>query len=1052
MLSDDIFLVFDSIDDCICVLDRAKRCLFANRAALKLIAATADEVIGKSLDEGWSAAPVLRDLWNGGIDRVLQSGNSVRVDGEIQLRDRTVSVAAVLSPTRDDQGAIHRITIVQRDISSRKQIEKALRESEQKLRDLALTSSDWIWEVDQGGKYTFVTDRVEDVLGYKTKELIGKSPFEFMPPKEAVRIGGIFAEIVERKGRIIDLINWNHHRNGQRVCLLTNGVPILDEDGNLKGYRGVDKDITEQIQTQEAILHEKERLVVTLKSIGDGVITTDTQGNITLLNKVAEEITGWSQEEAAGKPLIKVFHIINEKTRKPVTNPVKKVLRTGSIIGLANHTALIAKDGTERLIADSGAPIFDHGGKIIGVVLVFRDETEKRHKEEAILKSERKFSSLYESMTEGVCLHEIVRDEAGIPIDYRIIDANPSFELITGIKKADAIGKLASELYGTGSPPYFEIYAKVAETGEPAQFETYFPAMDKYFSIRVFSPETGRFATVFEDITLQKKSVDEAKRKSRVLSAINRIFLKTITCETEEGVASTCLRVAEELTGSQFGFIGEINAAGKFDTIAISNPGWKACKIQKSDAVLMINNMEIRGLWSVVLTGGQPILTNDPTSHPASIGLPEKHPPLTSFLGVPLQQKGETTGIIAMANKQEGYDEHDLEAIETLATAFQEAISKKRTEIELEQHRQNLEDLVEKRTGELKNQWKMALAIFEAFPEILYVVDPATHEVLFTNSTFKKLLGKDPAGGLCYEEFQGFEEPCDFCTDPIILKDRKPYIWEYHNPKFKQDFLITDQIIRWPDGRDVRFELAVDITKLKQTEEELARSNQELEQFAYVASHDLQEPLRMVSSYVQLLERRYKDQLDEDAKEFIEFASDGAKRMLTMITDLLEFSRVGTKGKTFEPTDSEEIFDRAVANLKVLIEETGAKISRDKLPLIEADPNQYTQLFQNLLHNAMKFSGDQPPRVHVSAERDKDEWIFSFRDNGIGIEPKQHERIFIIFRRLHSREKYGGTGIGLTIVKKIVERHGGRIWVESVKGKGATFRFTIPMKRTRENS
>ena len=244
----------------------------------------------------------------------------------------------------------------------------------------------------------------------------------------------------------------------------------------------------------------------------------------------------------------------------------------------------------------------------------------------------------------------------------------------------------------------------------------------------------------------------------------------------------------------------------------------------------------------------------------------------------------------------------------------------------------------------------------------------------------------------------------------------------------------------------------MEIIERKRVEEELARSNLELEQFAYVASHDLKEPLRMVTSYVQLLERRCKDQLDPEAMEFIEFASDGAKRMHAMITDLLEFSRVGTKGKEFEPVDTEKIFDQAVKNLKVLIEESGAKIIRDSLPLIEADPNQYMQLFQNLLHNAIKFSGGHTPIVRVTAKQCQGEWTFSFQDNGIGIDPQYKEQIFVIFQRLHNREEYGGTGIGLAIVKKIVERHGGRIWVESEKGKGAAFRFTTPIRMKEEKN
>ncbi len=226
--------------------------------------------------------------------------------------------------------------------------------------------------------------------------------------------------------------------------------------------------------------------------------------------------------------------------------------------------------------------------------------------------------------------------------------------------------------------------------------------------------------------------------------------------------------------------------------------------------------------------------------------------------------------------------------------------------------------------------------------------------------------------------------------------------------------------------------------------DELRRSNQELEQFAYVASHDLQEPLRMITSYSQLISKRYSTQLGEDAKEYIRFMVDGAKRMQGLINDLLTYSRVGTKGKPFEAADFTEVVQSTLAILQLAIAESGARVSFDELPTAHCDRGQMAQLFQNLIGNAIKYRNGSAPEVHVSCRKQGNEWLFGVTDNGIGIEPQYAERVFVIFQRLHTRDEYEGTGIGLAVCKKIVERHHGKIWVESELGKGSTFYFTIP--------
>ena len=263
------------------------------------------------------------------------------------------------------------------------------------------------------------------------------------------------------------------------------------------------------------------------------------------------------------------------------------------------------------------------------------------------------------------------------------------------------------------------------------------------------------------------------------------------------------------------------------------------------------------------------------------------------------------------------------------------------------------------------------------------------------------------------------------------------------------DYVLKDNLARLPES--VR--RAMRERKLReenrQVLEELARSNRDLEQFAYVASHDLQEPLRMVATYTQLLAERYLGKLDQNADKYIGYAVDGALRMQTLVQDLLTFSRVGRGGFDPQLIDVSDVLRTVLMNLQASIEANAVKVTFEALPSVVADRTLLTQLFQNLIANAIKFRGPAAPRIRITAARKVKKWVFSVEDNGIGIAPEHAEIVFAIFKRLHTHEEYPGSGIGLSICKKIVEQHGGRIWVESQPGRGANFKFTLPLRRSR---
>jgi len=699
-------------------------------------------------------------------------------------------------------------------------------------------------------------------------------------------------------------------------------------------------------------------------------------------------------------------------------------------------------------------------------------------------------------------------------------------------------------------------------------------------------------------------------RQAALLEGINRVLREALVCRTDEEVARACLAVAEELTNSKFGFIGEVNETGRFDTMALSDPGWDACRMPKGDAIRLLKDMEIRGIWGQVVRREQSLIANDPAGHPERVGVPEGHPTLLSFLGVPLKQKERTIGVIAVANKEPGYDADDREALETLSVAFVEALMRKRAEVALREHREHLAELVKLRTEELATRneqlrreiaerrrveealrreeehfraltestsdwiWEVdengvytyvspkvtdflgyepeevigktpfdlmpedeAQRVAEEFRRLAAAAKPFAslentnrHKdgrlVVLESSgvpvfdadgelrgyrgidrdvTFRKLT--EAALRESEERFRSFAENAydgisimDYDAKTrkrrlIYCNDRYVEMSGYTREQIEsvediaqlqvasgaQDERLFEHLLeeglpsrgtgswRRPDGREnifewtgVRFEagdevrvigIDRDITdqrrteaKLNSTLEELKRSNRELEQFAYVASHDLQEPLRSVTSFIQLLQRRYEGRLDSDADEFIGFVVGGARRMQQLINDLLTYSRVQTRGREFAPTDCNAVLEQTLVDLKAGLDESNAVVTHDPLPSVVVDEAQLGQLFLNLVGNAIKFRGQGPPRVHVSVEPKGNEWVFSVRDNGIGIEPQYNERIFQIFQRLHTRSEYKGTGIGLAVCRKIVERHGGQIRVESEPGKGSTFFFALPKR------
>ena len=444
-----------------------------------------------------------------------------------------------------------------------------------------------------------------------------------------------------------------------------------------------------------------------------------------------------------------------------------------------------------------------------------------------------------------------------------------------------------------------------------------------------------------------------------------------------------------------------------------------------------------------------------------------------SIAVIPIRYRDQPLGAIHLADEKQNMVPLDaIQFLESMAAPLiGEAIYRFSAEEELTQHRYHLEDIVEERTRDLRESEERFRALAEALHDIQddlnraqtvahtgsWRLDVRKNELLWSDENWR-IFGVPKGTALTYETFLSTIHPDDreyvdkqwkaaLQGEPydiehrIVVAGQVKWVREKAELEFDADGILKGG-----------FGTTQDITEKKQVErdlqtlmEELKRSNSDLEQFAYAASHDLQEPLRVVAGFVSLLEKKYKEKLDDKAHEYIEYAVEGVKRMQVLIKDLLAYSQVGTKGKTFKPTICSVALEQAIYNLHTAIEESGAEITYDSLPTVSADTSQLTRLFQNLIGNAIKFRGEERLKIHIAAEQKGNEWVFSIRDNGIGIDPKFFGRIFVVFQRLHTREEYEGTGIGLAVCKKIVERHGGRIWVESEPGKGTTFYFTMPV-------
>jgi PAS domain S-box-containing protein len=900
------------------------------------------------------------------------------------------------------------------DITERRRAEAALVESEQKYKNLAEFAPIAVTRiVTPSNYYDFVNDEFVRQSGYTMEEfnkLTDKKLIDMIYEEDREKVFSFYREWRNQDHKGTQQIDYRIiNRYNKVVWLDTYLYADFNPDGSLKAINQICIDVTEQRRAQAGLRESERRFRAMIENSTDLIALIDEKGNILYASPSTTRILGYELEDYVGK---NGFDFMHPDDKHATAEMLSKLLKNpGMTISTQYRTR--HKDGRWLWIEASGTNLMDE--PTIGAIVVnYRDITERKRAEEEIMLQKSYFQQLFENSPEAV----VILDNAD-----RVVNINKGFEKMFHYSLDEIRGKNINSLLVPEnlSEQATQISLFVLK-GEVIHKESVRKRKDGSlvdvsilgYPITLGNDQIGVYG-IYNDIT-ERKETEKALRNSeeRYRAFVQQSSEGILRFEFLEPIPVR-VPVTEQIKHTfRYGFLAECN-----DNLARMRGFSSAEKIvglRLSEFLPESEPGNVEYIRKFIESGYR---LTDTESHMVDSDGNRKFF-LSSLVGIVEDDK-----VIRAWGTQK-----DI----TQTKIADEELSK--IQFRLATLLSNLPDVVLYETGGGKEFYSENVIDLLGYPASKFTANPQFFNSIIHPGDYKVLEGKIKA-------WEAAGKPGILNTEFRCRRADGTYIWI-------EDHMVSVKIDEGPENMAG---VLINVTehkgteeKLKMLAEKLSVSNKELEQFAYVASHDLQEPLRMVASYIQLLQRRYKGQISKEADEFIGFAVDGVVRMKTLINDLLIYSRVNTREFPAEPTDINKIIEQVKVNLKTAIEEADAVIEYENLPTVNCSPLQITQLFQNLISNAIKFRSDErPPRVQITAKLTDDEWMFSVADNGIGIEKEYTERVFVIFQRLHNYNEYPGTGIGLAICKKIVEKFGGHIWVESEPGKGSTFNFTVPI-------